>query len=190
MKTISVNDWLISEVEIESITPTFYSESLNFKGSSIGTGLQRFTVSFRITTDTDSDARRLNALLLSLKGQQETFELDLGTNSSWFNPMTVPNSQGTLCTAQILTGATRMQLSTAQIPEGAYFQFPNDTKVFVITGKTGNQYEFYPACRSTVPAASQINFTNPRLRLRMDKNSYSMKMSRAQYITLSAKEDI
>lgn len=190
MKTISVQDWNISEVEIEQITPTFYSESLNFKGSSIGSGLHRFTVSFRITTDTDADLRRLNALLLSLKGQQEVFDLDLGTDSHWFNPMTVPNSQGTLTTNQILTGATKMQLSTTIIPEGAFFQFPNDTKVFVITGKSGNQYDFYPACRSTVPATATLNFTNPRLRLRMDKNSFSMKMGRAEYINLSAKEDI
>lgn len=189
MKTISVNDWNISDVAIEQETPTFFSESINYKGSSIGTGLHRFSVKFSITTDTDSDVRRLNALLLSLKGQQETFLLDLGTDNHWFNPMTVdvPN---VVNTAKILVGSVSMNLSNTQIPEGTFFQFPNNSKVFVITERSGNQYNFYPACRTEVPATSQINVRNPKLKLRMTKNSFTMKMGRAETIGFECKEDI
>ncbi|WP_288212540.1 hypothetical protein [uncultured Aeromonas sp.] len=188
MQTISVNEWLISDVEIQHDTAVFYSESINFKGNAMGTGLHRILVKFTITTETAEDTKKLNALLLNIRGQLQPFELDLGSVDGWFNPLTTPNTANVLNTAQVLQGATTMTLNNTTIPEGSYFQFPNDTKLYVITAKSGSNYNFFPAARFTTAATSRINFSNPRLRLRLDSISFSMKMGRAESITLSAKE--
>ncbi|HEH9414627.1 TPA: hypothetical protein SIA28_003276 [Aeromonas salmonicida] len=188
MQTISVQDWIISAVEVSQDTPVFYSESINQKGNAIGTGMHRLLVQFTITTETAEDTKSLNALLLNIRGQLNPFELDLGSNAGWFNPFTTPNTGTVLSTVPVLQGSTTMNLNNNQIPEGSYFQFPSDTKVYVVTAKSGNTYNFFPAARITVPATSKVNFTNPRIRLRLDGNSFSMKQGRAESITLNAKE--
>lgn len=187
MQTISVNDWMISDVEISHESPVFYSESINMKGNAMGTGLHRISVKFTITTETAADTKKLNALLLNIRGQLSPFELDLGSVDGWYNPLTTPNTQNVLNTVQVLQGATSMTLNNTTIPEGSYFQFPNDTKLYVVTASSGSNYNFFPAARFTT-ATSRINFSNPRLRLRLDSNSFSMKMGRAESITLSCKE--
>ncbi len=188
MQTISVNDWMISDVEISHETPVFYSESINQKGNSIGTGLHRILCKFTITTETAAETKKLNALLLNIRGQLSPFELDLGSVDGWYNPLTTPNATNVLNTAQVLQGATTMTLNNTTIPVGSYFQFPNDTKLYMVTASSGSQYNFFPASRFATAATSRINFSNPRLRLRMDSNSFSMKMGRAESITLSCKE--
>lgn len=188
MQTISVNDWMISDVEIQHDTAVFYSESINMKANSIGTGLHRILCKFTITVSTAEETKKLQALLLNIRGQLNPFELDLGSSSGWFNPFTTPNTGTVLNTVQVLQGSTTMTLNNNQIPEGSYFQFPSDTKVYVVTAKSGNTYNFFPAARITVPATSKVNFTNPRIRLRLDGNSFSMKQGRAESITLNAKE--
>lgn len=189
MQTISVNDWMISDVEIQHDTPVFYSESINMKGNAMGTGLHRILCKFTITTETAEETKKLNALLLNIRGQLQPFELDLGSVDGWFNPLTTPNATNVLNTAQVLQGATSMTLNNTTIPVGSYFQFPNDTKLYVVTAKaSGSNYNFFPAARFTTAATSRINFSNPRLRLRLDSNSFSMKMGRAESITLNAKE--
>lgn len=57
MQTISVNDYLISDVEISHESPVFYSESINMKGNAMGTGLHRILVKFTITTETAADTK-------------------------------------------------------------------------------------------------------------------------------------
>ncbi|WP_349918167.1 hypothetical protein [Aeromonas veronii] len=188
MQTISVNDWFISDVELTQETPVFYSESINQKGNAIGTGLHRILCKFTITTETAADTKLLQALLLNIRGQLSPFELDLGSVYGWFNPLTTPNATNVINTAQVLQGSTTMTLNNTTIPEGSYFQFTNDTKLYVVTTKSGSNYNFFPAARFTTAATSRINFSNPRLRLRLDSNSFSMKMGRAESITLSAKE--
>ncbi|MNR19747.1 hypothetical protein D3C85_1365560 [compost metagenome] len=179
---------MISDVEISHETPVFYSESINQKGNAMATGLHRLIVKFTITTETAAETKKLNALLLNIRGQLQPFELDLGSVDGWFNPLTTPNATNVLNTAQVLQGATTMTLNNTTIPEGSYFQFPNDTKLYVVTAKSGSNYNFFPAARFTTAAASRINFSNPRLRLRLDSNSFTMKMGRAESITLSCKE--
>lgn len=179
---------MISDVEISHEIPVFYSESINQKGNAIGTGLHRLIVKFIITTETALETKKLNALLLNIRGQLSPFELDLGSTDGWFNPLTTPNATNVLNTAQVLQGATSMTLNNTTIPVGSYFQFPSDTKLYVVTASSGSQYNFFPAARFTTAAASRINFNNPRLRLRLDSNSFSMKMGRAESITLSCKE--
>lgn len=188
MQTISVNDWMISDVEISHETPVFYSESINMKGNAVGTGLHRIICKFTITTETAAETKRLQALLLNIRGQLNYFELDLGSVDGWFNPLTTPNATNVLNTAQVLQGATTMTLNNTTIPVGSYFQFPSDTKLHMVTGASGSNYNFFPAARFTTAGTSRINFSNPRLRLRLDSNSFSMKMGRAESITLSAKE--
>jgi len=188
MQIISVNDWLISDVEISHESPVFYSESINMKGNAMGTGLHRILVKFTITTETAAETKKLNALLLNIRGQLQPFELDLGSVDGWFNVLTTPNTTNVLNTSQVLQGATTMTLNNTTIPEGSYFQFPNDTKLYVVTAKSGSNYNFFPAARFTTAATSRINFSNPRLRLRLDSNSFSMKMGRAESITLQCKE--
>lgn len=188
MQTISVNDWMISDVEISHETPVFYSESINMKGNAVGTGLHRIICKFTITTETAADTKRLNALLMNIRGQLSPFELDLGSVDGWFNPLTTPNTTNVLNTSQVLQGATTMTLNNTTIPIGSYFQFPNDTKLYVVTASNGNNYNFFPASRFATATTSRINFSNPRLRLRLDSNSFSMKMGRAESITLSCKE--
>lgn len=188
MQTISVQDWLISDVEISHETPVFYSESINMKANSIGTGLHRILCKFTLTTETAADTKKLNALLLNIRGQLSPFELDLGSVDGWFNPLTTPNTQNVLNTAQVLQGATTMTLNNTTIPVGSYFQFPADTKLYMVIASSGSQYNFFPAARFTTAATSKINFSNPRLRLRLDSNSFSIKMGRAESITLNAKE--
>lgn len=188
MQTISVNDWMISDVEIQHDTPVFYSESINQKGNAIGTGLHRIICKFTITTETVADTKRLNALLMNIRGQLSPFELDLGSVDGWFNPLTTPNATNVLSTSAVAQGSTTMTLNNTTIPVGSYFQFPNDTKLYVVTASSGSQYNFFPAARFATAATSRINFSNPRLRLRLDSNSFSMKMGRAESITLSAKE--
>ncbi|MEI4983828.1 hypothetical protein [Aeromonas caviae] len=189
MQTISVNDWMISDVEIQHDTPVFYSESINMKGNAMGTGLHRILCKFTITVETAADTKRLNALLMNIRGQLSPFELDLGSVDGWFNPLTTPNATNVLNTAPVLQGATTMTLNNTTIPVGSYFQFPNDTKLYVVTASNGgSNYNFFPAARFATAATSRINFSNPRLRLRLDGNSFSMKMGRAESITLSCKE--
>ncbi|NEX81742.1 hypothetical protein [Aeromonas rivipollensis] len=188
MQTISVNDWMISDVEISHETPVFYSESINLKGNAIGTGLHRLIVKFTITTETAADTKRLQALLLNIRGQLSPFELNLGSVDGWFNVLTTPNATAVLNIAPVLQGATSMTLNNTTIPVGSYFQFPNDTKLYMVTASSGSQYNFFPAARFTTAGTSRINFSNPRLRLRMDTNAFSMKMGRAESITLSCKE--
>lgn len=188
MQTISVNDWMISDVEIQQDTPVFYSESINQKGNAIGTGLHRLIVKFTITTETAADTKRLQALLLNIRGQLSPFELDLGSVDGWYNPLTTPNATNVLNTTQVLQGATTMTLNNTTIPVGSYFQFPSDTKLYVVTASSGSQYNFFPAARFTTAATSRLNFSNPRLRLRLDSNAFSLKMGRSESITLSAKE--
>ena len=188
MQTISVLDWIISDVEVSQETPVFYSESINQKGNALGTGMHRILCKFTITVSAPEDSKKLNALLLNIRGQLSPFELDLGSTAGWFNPLPTANATNVLNTAQVLQGATTMTLNNTTIPEGSYFQFQNDTKLYVVTAKTGSNYNFFPAARFTIPATSKLNFSNPRLRLRLDSNSFSMKMGRAESITLNAKE--
>ncbi len=188
MQTISVNDWLISDVEISHETRVFYSESINMKGNAMGTGLHRILCKFTITVETAADTKKLNALLLNIRGQLSPFELDLGSIHGWYNPLTTPNATNVLNTSAVAQGATTMSLNNTTIPVGSYFQFPNDTKLYMVTAASGSNYNFFPAARFTTAATSRINFSNPRLRLRLDSNVFSMKMGRAESITLSAKE--
>ncbi|MGY3856835.1 hypothetical protein [Aeromonas intestinalis] len=188
MQTISVQDWAISDVELTQETPVFYSESINQKGHALSTGLHRILCNFTVTISTQEDSKKLNALLLNIRGQLSPFELDLGSVDGWFNPLTTPNATNVLNTSQVLQGSTTMTLNNTSIPEGSYFQFPNDTKLYVVTAKSGSNYNFFPAARFATVVTSKINFSNPRLRLRLDSNSFTMKMGRAESITLSAKE--
>ncbi|MGL6462401.1 hypothetical protein [Aeromonas hydrophila] len=188
MKTISVQDWIISDVEVSQDTPVFYSESINQKGNAFGTGLHRLLVKFTITVETAEDTKRLNALLLNIRSQLNPFELDLGSTAGWFNPFTTPITGNVLSTTIIPAGSTTMTLNNTAIPIGSYFQFPDDTKLYVVTEASGSNYNFFPAARIQVPATSRINFSNPRIRLRLDGNSFSLKQGRAESITLNAKE--
>lgn len=188
METISINNWRISDVEVTHNTPVFYSESINMKGNSIGTGLHRIEGKFTITVNDAQEMKRLQATLLNIRGQLNPFMLDLGSDHGWFNPFTVPNATNILNSSQVLIGSTSMGLNSNQIPVGSYFTFPNDTKVYMVTAASGNNYNFFPAARFTVAATSRINFTNPQLKVRLEGNSFTIKQGRAESITLSFKE--
>ena len=187
--TISVDDWRISNVSVESITETFYSESIQGKGNSIGTGQHRYKIKFSITLNTADEVRAFEALMLQIRGQQNPFYLDLGDESNWFNPFSIPLSGSILTTVPASTGNNTISINnTLLIPVGAKFTQPNDTKVYQVIGKSGSSITIFPSLRFPLSTGTVLNFRNPQPYLRLNSNSFTLTYERAQEISLTALE--
>lgn len=170
---LSDNDFIISDVKVEHVIPSFYTEGINFVGNALSRGLHRLNFECEVHFADENDIRKFQALMLRIGGRFSPFQFSLQDTTDgkgFFNPLSL-ESQARL--SQDLTiGSKTMNLVgiSGDIPEGTMFQFPNDTKVYTITLRSRNTAMFYPALRTNQVAGSELNFKPvPTVRLSEDK---------------------
>lgn len=171
--TLSDSDFIISDVKVEHVTPSFYTEGLNFVGNAMGRGLHRLNIECDIHFANVNDIRAFQALMLTVQGRAKTFNLSLQDETDgkgYFNPLSIEaraqlgSSLSIGNTSAIFTG------STSNVVPGAMFQFTNNSKIYTVISKNGSRVEFFPPVRTEHLVSEAINFKPvPLVRLTEDK---------------------
>ncbi|NEX74814.1 hypothetical protein G4923_09300 [Aeromonas rivipollensis] len=192
LPVLSVDDWPVGNVSIDQQTPNFFTETVSGRVRSYERGLHMISFKFDVWLPYDSDVKRMNAFMLQCRGRANPFVLDLGNSSTWFNPLTSQARRITLG-ANAGIGQKNITLvgSVSSISEGEYFQMPNDTKLYVVIGKSGQNVEVYPPLLIAHKSGETLNFENPRPQLRLEKDEFTLNLEgRGKTISISAKEVI
>ncbi|WP_028022240.1 hypothetical protein [Enterovibrio calviensis] len=190
MITLSDNDFIISDVKVEHLTPSFYTEGLNFVGNGMGRGLHRLNIECSVHFADENDIRKFQALMLRVQGRTTPFNLSLQDTTDgkgFFNPLSLDMS-GSLG-SQLKIGNKHMTVIglIGSLPVGTMFQFQNDSKIYTVTTVTGNKVEFYPAVRTAHSLREPLNF-KPVPRVRLTEDKFSIKYERGSSVTIKMME--
>ncbi|MCV3290980.1 hypothetical protein LZT28_22655 [Aeromonas media] len=189
---LSVEDFAIGNVKVQQTTPNFYTETVSGRVRSYSRGLHTLLFSFDVWLPYDHDVKKMNGFMLNCRGRLNPFVLDLGSSSEWFNPLTSPARRITLG-ANAGVGQTNLVVvgSTVNISIGEYFQMPNDTKIYVVLNKSGQNLEIFPPLLVAHKATETLNFENPLPFLRIEKDNFTLDFDgRGKTISIEAKEVI
>ncbi|WP_068871995.1 hypothetical protein [Edwardsiella tarda] len=192
MTIISDAEYLISSVSVEHTTSNFYTESTNYKGNAKGRGLHRMKFEFTIHMADADDIKKVEALMLRIRGRLNPFKLSLqdATDAKGdCNPLYHPAKPLLTAPAGIGNKTITINNFSGVIPAGSKFQFPNDTKVYTLLedARTGKTVEIFPHVRIAHDAKSQLNFS-PVPVLRLTGDSFTVNYERASELKLSALE--
>ncbi|HDX8393487.1 TPA: hypothetical protein RQN07_002766 [Aeromonas dhakensis] len=188
-KTVSVNDWLISDVKVSETMPTFYTESINMKGNAEGSGLHRFNFEFSINFRNQKDLLKWSGIMTGLRINASPFYFDAGTDVSYMNPLSNGINNIVTLANIVPKGAVKMNINNQGVVDiGNVFQFQGDTKLYRVTDKDNASISFFPPARVRSDAAQPVNFFNPKPLLRLDLGDIRIDYGSTSKISLSAKE--
>ena len=189
---LSDSDFIISDVNVTNLTPNFYTEASNFKGNSKSRGLHQLEIDFTVTLINQDDIKRFNALMMKARGRLNPFVLSLQGSTdgkNYCNPLFTDANP--FLAHEVAIGNTTITLAgfSGVIPAGSYFQFPNDTKVYMILddAKPNSSVEIFPASRIKHTVKERLNFA-PEPLVRLDSDEYSIQFENATEVKLKVKE--
>lgn len=194
MTTLKLSDvdFIISDVNVTNLTPNFYTEASNFKGNAKSRGLHQLEIDFAVTLINSDDIKRFNAFMLKARGRLNPFHLSLqdSTDGKGYNNPLFTDVKPMLSHA-VEVGSNTITLSgfSGTIPAGSYFQFPNDTKTYVILDdvKTNQSVEIFPASRIRHDIQERLNFA-PEPLVRLESDEYTVKYENASEVKLKVRE--
>lgn len=185
-------DFIISDVSVTNLTPNFYTEASNFKGNSQSRGLHQLEIDFTVNLINQDDIKRFNAFMMKARGRLNPFHLSLQDETDGkgsCNPLFT--NANPFIAAEVNTGNTTITLAgfIGTIPAGSYFQFPNDTKVYMLLddAKPNKSVEIFPASRINHSLQERLNFA-PAPLVRLEDDEYTVKYENATSINLKVRE--
>ena len=185
---LSVNDFIIGNVEVIHENPTLMTESVNWKATALSRGMNRLKVTFDVVIGNDAEYRKFNAFLANCKGRYTPFYLDLGVDSKWANPFT--HSANYTLNGDHGINVSHLTIAESDAPPaGSYFTIANETKIYTVLSVTNQKLEIWPSLRYAHGTGTVLNFINPHPLLRLDSDSYKSKVGeRGITFQLSATE--
>lgn len=167
--TLSVNDYLISNVNVTHFTPQFFSTSVNLKDRAKDRDLHQLKITFDVTLGDDAKKRSFESFLMKAKGRLNTFYLDLGDR---FNSNTATDTP--LTSSSVAAGVNQVPIDsfTGSIIDGDMVQFLNDSKIYIATNTvtTSGLLSITPSLRVNQTNNSPLTLeTKPEVRIDTDE---------------------
>ncbi|KFA99235.1 hypothetical protein [Vibrio sp. ER1A] len=189
---LSDNEFIISDVKVKHNTPSFYTESINGKGNALSRGLHSMEIEAKITCINDLDIKKFEALMLRIRGRLNPFKLSLQDSTDgkgYCNPLFTDVKPMTATAVSI--GQTKLTLSgfSGEIPAGSKFQFPNDSKVYVLLTPAlpNREVEIFPAVRFAQVIKTRMNFS-PEPLVRLNGDVFDIQYANGAEYSLKMKE--
>lgn len=189
---LSDDQFIISDVKVKHLTPNFYTESVNGKGNALSRGLHRMEIEARVTCADQHDIKKFEALMLRIRGRLNPFKLSLQDSTDgegYCNPLFTDVSPMT--STEVGIGQNKLVLSgfSGSIPAGSKFQFPNDTKVYILLNDAtpNREVEVFPAIRFAQPVKTRLNF-RPIPLVRLDGDVFDVQYGNCAEYNLKMKE--
>ena len=166
----------ISNVSLTEYTPNYSTTSLSLIKRSRSRGIHRLDGSFDFTLTGENNKKALRAFLLKTRGRGEVIELNLGCDI--FDTTIFGNPQ---CNGAIGIGADSFSVDgfSSEIPAGALFTLPNDTKVYTATNSIFNNgvMDVFPHIRKSQVDNSPLNFSNVTLSVNLTEDTQTVTHS-------------
>ena len=163
----------ISDVSLTEFTPNYNTISLSHIKRSRNRGIHRLDGTFTFTLTGENNKKALRAFLLKVRGRGEVIELNLGC--SVFNTEVFGNPQ---CNGAIGIGADSFSVDgfSSEIPAGALFTLPNDTKVYTATNSVFNNavMDVFPPIRKAQVDNSFLNFSDVTLSVNLTEDTQTV----------------
>ncbi len=167
---------IISNVTLSHNTPTYYSESLDFKSKSVDRGIHRLEGTIDVTTNNNAEKRALEAFMLKVRGRANPFYIDLPDR---FKSNTVisanisTNVAGNPGDNTIAVGAF-----IGNISAGDMFTILNDNKTYVVLDDKlpgAGLINIYPPLRKGFVSGTPLDFNTNKIyaRFRQDTQTIS-----------------
>ncbi|ELH4810062.1 hypothetical protein Q9X96_003095 [Vibrio vulnificus] len=192
--TLKDSDFIISDVNVNHLTPNFYTEASNFKANAQSRGLHQLEIDFTVTLINAADIKRFSAFMLKARGRLNPFVLDLQDSTDGKghnNPLFTDVKPMLSHPVEIGNNTIQLTSFSGTIPAGSMFQFPNDTKVYVILDdvKSNQTVEIFPASRIKHEAQERLNFS-PTPLVRLADDEFSTKYENASELKLKVREEL
>ncbi|WP_347368029.1 hypothetical protein [Vibrio vulnificus] len=189
---LSDSDFIISDVEITNITPNFYTEASNMKGNAKSRGLHQLEIDFKVSLVDQHDIKRFNAFMMKARGRLNPFHLSLqDPTDGRHNNNPLYTDAKPMLTNEVVIGQNTINVAgfSGVIPAGSYFQFPNDTKVYMILddARPNRSVEIFPASRIKHALNERLNFA-PEPLVRLEDDEFTVKYQNATQVSLKVRE--
>ena len=163
----------ISEVSLSEFIPNYQTTSLSYIHRSRNRGIHRLDGTFTFTITGENNKKALRAFLLKVRGRGEAIELNLGC--SVFDTAIFGTPK---CNGAIGIGADSFSVDSfsGEIPAGALFTLPNDTKVYTATNSifNGGVVDVFPPIRKAHVDNSSLNFSDVTLSVNLTEDTQTV----------------
>ncbi|MFA0894320.1 hypothetical protein [Vibrio cholerae] len=186
MKTLPLsNELFICDYQIKSEQPNISATSHNEKTLAISRNIQYFHGKITLFAINKKATRLLQAFLESLRGQQETFELELPDLEPLENLVGTPTLR-----ADYPAGVSRISLDSfsGTIHAGDYFRLSNDNKLYraLEDGTANNSFAISPSLRKAHKAQDKATFQGCTLVVRLTDDAYTMQAHKGMTSVMKA----